>query len=126
MSQPAPLPDDDLGSLLDDPSARAWFEEHLTELRQDAYGQRILYNILAIAFVVGLAAYIAGYLLRSMATTEPFGLLVDLLYSFGFALWTAAVVVVLVEVIPEVKRRQIRRWLEAYEATRRDDSRQKH
>ena len=118
MSQPSPLPDDDLGALLDAPGAREWFEKHRTDLRRDAYGQRILYQILAAAFVVGLAAYIAGYLLRSTATTEPLGLLVDLLYTFGFALWTAAVVVVLVEVIPEVKRRQIRRALEAYEATR--------
>ena len=42
----------------------------------------------------------------------------DLLYTFGFALWTAAVVVVLVEIIPEAKRRQVRRALEAYEAIR--------
>ena len=72
--------------------------------------------------MVGLAAYIGGYFLRSTATNEPFGLLADLLYSFGFALWTAAVVVVLVEIIPEVKRRQIRRALEAYEATRSDSA----
>ena len=31
MSQPAPLPDDELDTLLKDPSAQAWFEEH----RQD-------------------------------------------------------------------------------------------
>ena len=60
-----------------------------------------------------------------MATTEPLGLLADLLYTFGFALWTAAVVVVLVEIIPEAKRRQVRRALEAYEAKRRDKPRQK-
>ncbi len=120
MSQPGPLPDDDLGAILDAPGAGEWFEKHRTELRQDAYGQRVLYQVLAAAFVVGLIAYIAGYVLRSTATTEPLGLLVDLLYSFGFALWTAAVVVVLVEIIPKVKRRQIRRALEAYEATRSD------
>jgi hypothetical protein len=64
-------------------------------------------------------AYVAGYRLRSTAPTEPLGLFADLLYTFGFALWTAAVVVVLVEVIPEAKSRQIRRSLEAYEAVRR-------
>ena len=47
------------------------------------------------------------------------GLLADLVYTFGFALWTAAAVVVLLEVIPQVKRRQIRRMLD-YEATRRN------
>jgi F0F1-type ATP synthase assembly protein I len=76
--------------------------------------------------VVGLVAYVAGYLLRSSATTEPLGLLVDLMYTFGFALWTAAVVVVLVEIVPEVKRRQIRHALEAYEAIRRERTGQKN
>ena len=65
---------------------------------------------------MGLAAYVAGYLLKTTATTEPLGLLADMVYTFGFALWTAAVVVVLVEIIPEAKRRQIRHALEQYEA----------
>jgi F0F1-type ATP synthase assembly protein I len=121
MSQPAPLSDTELDpDLLNDPEVQAWFEKHLTDLRQDAYGPLILYSVLAAAFAVGLAAYVAGYLLKSTATTEPLGLLADLLYTFGFALWTAAVVVVLVELIPEAKRRQIRRALEQYEAIRRD------
>ncbi len=123
MSQPTPRPDDEID--LDDPEVQAWFEEHMSVLRQGAYGQRFLYFTLAGAFVVGLVAYVAGYFLRSTATTEPFGLLADLLYTFGFALWTAAVVVVLVEIIPEAKRRQVRRALEAYEARMRDTSRRK-
>ena len=73
--------------------------------------------------MIGLIAYVAGYLLRSTATTEPLGLLADLTYTFGFALWTAALIVVLLEVIPEAKRRQVRRALEAYEATRRKKAR---
>jgi hypothetical protein len=117
MSHPdRPLVD---GVDLNDPAVQAWLEAHLTQLRQDAYGHRFLYLVLAVTFVVGFAAYVVGYLLRSTATTEPLGLLVDLTYTFGFALWTAAVVVVLVEVIPDIKRRQIRRVLEAYEAVRR-------
>jgi F0F1-type ATP synthase assembly protein I len=123
VSQPTPRPDDEID--LDDPEVQAWFEEHMSVLRQGAYGQRFLYFTLAGAFVVGLIAYVAGYFLRSTATTEPFGLLADLLYTFGFALWTAAVVVVLVEIIPEAKRRQVRRALEAYEAKMRDTSRRK-
>ena len=47
-----------------------------------------------------------------------------MVYTFGFALWTGAVVVVLVEIIPEVKRRQIQRSLEAYEAIRSRKARQ--
>ena len=93
--------------------------EHLTEMRQDAYGPRILYQILIAAFVLGLAVYVAGYLLRTSAPAEPGGLLADLLYTLGFAMWTAVVVVVLVEIFPDVKRRQIRRSLELYEAIRR-------
>lgn len=120
MSQPTPPPDDGITPLLDDPGARAWFEQHLTTLRQDAYGPRILYSTLIGAFVAGFVAYIVGYVLRSSATTEPLGLLADMLYTLGFALWTAAVVVVLLEVVPDVKRRQIKRALEAYEAKRRD------
>jgi len=117
MSQPDEGPDDEIATLMDDPGTRAWFEAHLTEMRQDAYGQRFLYYTLATTFVVGLVAYVAGYLLRTTATTEPLGLIADMVYTFGFALWTAAVIVVLLEVVPEVKRRQIRRALEAYEAT---------
>ena len=53
-------------------------------------------------------------------TTETFGLVADLLYALGFALWTGVVVVLFVQVLPEVKRRQIERWLDDYEATLRD------
>ena len=121
MSQPTQVADDEID--LNDPKVRAWFEQHLTDLRQDAYGPRIEYQILAAAFVVGFIAHVAGHLLKSSAPAEPLGLLADLVYTFGFALWTAAVVVVLLEVMPQVKRRQIRRVLEAYESTRRNKSR---
>ncbi|HEV8403361.1 MAG TPA: hypothetical protein VGQ31_10025 [Candidatus Limnocylindrales bacterium] len=122
MSQSTTPPDSEIDLLLTDPEARAWFEKHLTQLREDAYGQRILFWTLAAAFVVGLIAYVVGYLLKSSAPEEPVGLLADMVYTLGFALWTAVVVVVLVEVIPDVKRGQIRRSLEAYEAIRRDKS----
>ena len=125
MSQATPLPDTELDpELLNDPQVQAWFEKHLTDLRQDAYGPRLLYTILVGAFIVGLVSYVAGYLLRSTTPTEPLGLLADMVYTFGFALWTGAVVVVLVEIIPEVKRAQIRRSLEAYEAIRSRKARQ--
>jgi hypothetical protein len=117
MSEPIPAPEAGLDpELLDDPEVQAWFDKHIADLREDAYGQRILYFVLVAVFIGGIVAYVAGYLIRSTAPAEPVGLLADMLYTFGFALWTAAVVVVLVEVIPEVKRRQIRRSLEQYEA----------
>jgi hypothetical protein len=80
----------------------AWAGEHLPELRRSAFGQRLLYQSLGVGFVVGLAAHVAGYLLRSSATTEPLGLVADLLYGLGYALWTGVVVVVFVQVVPEV------------------------
>ncbi len=46
----------------------------------------------------------------------------DLLYALGYALWTGVVVAVFVQVVPEVKRRQIKRVLDAYEATPRDQA----
>jgi hypothetical protein len=108
---------------LDDPGVLAWMEEHLPRLRQSAFGQRLLYQSLAVGFVVGLAAQIAGYLLRPSPPTEPLAVVADLLYALGWALWTGAVVVVFVQVVPEVKRRQVKRWLDAYEATLREKAR---
>ena len=117
---PHPFTDEELDAGLNNPDVLVWMGEHLTELRRSVYGQRLLYQSLAVGFVVGLAAHVGGYLLRSSATTEPFGLVADLLYSLGFALWTGVVVVLLVQVVPEAKRRQIKRTLDAYEATLRE------
>jgi hypothetical protein len=119
-----PFTDEDIHDAgLDDPGVRAWMGKHLPELRRSAYGQRLLYQSLGIGFVAGLAAQVGGYLLKSSVTTELVGLLVDLLYALGWALWTGVVVVVFVQVLPEIKRRQIKRWLDAYEATLREQAR---
>ena len=40
----------------------------------------------------------------------------DLLYALGWSLWTGVVVAMFVQVWPEVKRRQYRQALDAYEA----------
>ena len=112
-----------LGINVDDPRVRAWMEEHLPEFRRSVFGQRLLYQSLGIGFLVGLAIHVGGYLLRSLATTEPLELVADLLYSLGFALWTGVVVVLFVQVLPEAKRRQIKQWLDAYETTQREKAR---
>jgi hypothetical protein len=65
----------------------AWVGENLTQVRRSVYEQRLLSWSLGIGFVVGLAAQVAGYLLKSSATTEPLGLVADLLYALGWALW---------------------------------------
>jgi hypothetical protein len=109
-----------LGIDVDDPRASAWMQEHLPEYRQQASGQRPMYWILGIGFVVGLAAQIGGYLLRPSPPTEPLGLLADLLYALGWSLWTGVVVVFFVQIWPEAKRRQLKRSLDAYEEALRE------
>ena len=99
-----------------------WVGENLPQVRRSVYGQRLLYWSLGIAFVVGLAAHVGGYLLRPSSPTEPLGLVADLLYALGWALWTGVVVVVFVQVFPEVKRRQYKQALDAYEAAQRDQA----
>ena len=115
---PPTSPDEVEVDGLRDPAVLAWMGEHLTELRRSAYGQRLLYQGLAAGFVVGLAAHVGGYLLRPSPPAEPLSLVADLLYALGYSLWTGVVVAVFVQVVPEIKRRQIKRVVEAYEATR--------
>jgi hypothetical protein len=101
----------------------AWVGDNLTQVRQSVYEQRLLSWSLGIGFVVGLAAQVAGYLLKSSVTTEPLGLVADLLYALGWALWTGVVVVVFVQLFPEAKRRQLKGALDAYEAAQREHAR---
>ena len=101
----------------------AWVGEHLVQVRRSVFDQRVLYWSLGIASVVGLAAHAGGYLLKASVTTEPLGLVADLLYALGYALWTGVVVAVFVQVIPEAKRRQFKQALDAYEAARPEQAR---
>jgi hypothetical protein len=94
----------------------AWVGENLTLVRRSVSGQRVLYWSLGFAFVVGLAAHVGGFLLKSWVTTEPLSLMADLLYALGWALWTGVVVVVFVQIYPEIKKRQYKQALDAYEA----------
>jgi hypothetical protein len=100
----------------------AWIGEHLPQVQRSIAGQRLLYQSLGFGFVVGLVAHVGGYLLKSSVTTEPLGLVVDLLYALGYALWTGVVVVVFVQVFPEIKRRQFKQALDAYEAAQREQA----
>ena len=93
----------------------SWMEEHRAELRRSAFGDRLLYQSIGFCLVVGMVVYIGGYVLRSSTSTEPLTFLGDLLYTLGYALWTGAVVVALLEVVPRVKQRQFREMLQAYE-----------
>jgi hypothetical protein len=100
-----------------------WVGEHLSEVRQTADGKRPVYWVLWTGLAVGLAAYTGGYLIKKSTTAELLGLVGDLLYTFGWALWTGVVVVVFLQIIPEIKRRQYRAALDAYEATLREQAR---
>jgi hypothetical protein len=95
-----------------------WVGDHLPQVQRSAYGQRSLYWTLGIGFVVGLAAYAGGYALKSSVTTEPLAFMGDLLYTLGWALWTGVVVVLFLQVLPEVKRRGYKELLDAYETDR--------
>jgi hypothetical protein len=109
----------DLTDLFSDERTVEWMEEHLSELKQSVSSPRLLYQSLILGFVLGLAAHVGGYVLAASVTGEPLGLLADLLLALGWSLWTGVVVAVFVEVIPEVKRRQIKRAVDTYEAFRR-------
>jgi hypothetical protein len=90
--------------------------EHLADLRKNVSERRLRSQILWTAAILGLLAHSAAYLLRSSAPTGVPGLLVDLIYALGYALWTGVVVVAIVEIIPRAKERQIQQAIDAYEA----------
>jgi hypothetical protein len=48
----------------------AWVGENLAQVRRSVYEQRLLYWSLATAFVIGLAAHVGVYLLKSSVTTQ--------------------------------------------------------
>lgn len=108
---------DDFGlGKLERDALLAWVGENLTLVRRTASGQRVSYWILATAFVIGLAAHVGGFLLKTEVTTEPVSVIADLIYALGWAMSTGVVVVMFVEIWPEVKRRQYKQALDAYEA----------
>ena len=115
---------DPLGGLgkLERRELLAWVGENLPEVRRTASGKRPVYWILGIGLVVGLVAHVGGYALRASTAGEPLGLIADLLYALGFALWTGVVVVVFVQIIPEAKRRQYKAALDAYETALREEA----
>jgi hypothetical protein len=115
--------DGDMGAWVHDPQILAWAGQHLPELRRSVAEQRTLRWSLGIGFLVGLVAYVSGFLLKSSVTTEPLALVADLLYTLGWALWTGVVVVVFLQIVPAAKTRQLKRSADALEAALRDQAR---
>ncbi|HEY6469178.1 MAG TPA: hypothetical protein VI434_05375 [Candidatus Dormibacteraeota bacterium] len=97
----------------------AWVSAHISDLRRSVSERRIRKRMLWIGLVVGLVAHVTGFLLKASVTGEPIGVMADLLYALGWALWTGVVIVALVEIIPAAKERQISRALDVYEAALR-------
>ena len=98
-----------------------WMDEHLPQLKQRyVHGPRLLYQFLVFGFVVGLVAHVGGYILLSPGPNGMRGLLADLLHALGGSLWTGVVLALFVQVIPDVKRRQIKDAVDEYETKRRD------
>jgi hypothetical protein len=114
---------EDMRAMFENEYMKDWMEEHLPELRETVSGQRILFTSLVYGFVVGLSAHVGGYALLHAGPAEPLALLAELLEALGWSLWTGIVVVLFVQIIPEVKKRQIRQALEAYEALQREKAR---
>jgi hypothetical protein len=97
----------------------AYVGGNLANARRYLVDQRLLYESLVIGFVLGLIAHTVGFFLAGASpTTDLIGLLADLLYAAGLALWTGVVLVIFTQVFPEMKRRQIKRAIEEYEALR--------
>ena len=100
-----------------------WAAEHLPQIRGWIAGRRFLYEAVAIAVILGLTAHVAGYVLGVSGSGEPRGLLADLLSNLGVALWTGAVLVAFVQLLPDFQRRTAMRLVEQTEALSRAEER---
>ena len=100
-----------------------WAAQNLPKIRGWISGRRFLYQAVITTVIVGLIAHVAGYLLAESGSGEPIGLVADLLGNFGVALWTGAVLVMLVQVLPDYQQRTALRLVEQSEASLREKNR---
>jgi putative copper export protein len=99
---------------------------HLDDLRRAVEGRTILYWWLLLGFLLGLIAHLAGYFIGAATSNTVVTLLADLLRSLGTALWTGCVLILFVQVWPDVQQRGARRRFALYEKALRDrDAREK-
>jgi hypothetical protein len=103
----------------------AWVSAHMDDLRRTVAERRIRNWMLWTGLGFGLVAHVAGFLLKASVSGEPIGVLADLLYTLGWALWSGVVVVALIEIIPAAKERQISRAIDVYEAALHARAREK-
>ena len=100
-----------------------WAAQNLPQIRGWISGRRFLYDAMLTAVIAGLIAHVAGYLLAVSGSGEPRGLVADLLSNLGMALWTGAVLVVFVQILPDYQRRTALRLVEQSEALLRAEDR---
>ena len=100
-----------------------WAAQNLPQIRGWIAGRRFLYDAMITTVIVGLIAHVAGYLLAVSGSGEPRGLVADLLSNLGVALWTGAVLVMFVQVLPDYQRRTALRLIEQSEALLREKNR---
>ena len=100
-----------------------WAAQHLPQIRGWISGRRFLHDAMLTAVILGLIAHVAGYVLAVSGSGEPRGLVADLLSNLGVALWTGAVLVVFVQVLPDYQRRTAQRLIEQSEALSRANDR---
>ena len=100
-----------------------WAAQRLPQIRGWISGRLFLYHAMVTAVIVGLIAHVAGYLLGVSGSGEPRGLVADLLSNLGMALWTGAVLVVFMQVLPDYQRRTALRLVEQSEALLRVEHR---
>ena len=92
-----------------------WVASHLPEVRRRLASNEILYWWIGGALVLGLVANVLGFLWSSVAGDTVQALIADLLRNLGTALWTGVVLVLFVQVLPEIHRRYAIRELHRYE-----------
>lgn len=119
---PQPFPTEEIPSEAE----LDYFALHLDELRRAVEGRTILYWWLLLGFLLGLIAHLAGYFIGAATSNTVVTLLADLLRSLGTALWTGCVLILFVQVWPDVQQRGARRRIALYEkALRERDAREK-
>jgi hypothetical protein len=81
---------------------------HYADVLKWVAPQRWLMTSLAFALLLGLVAHIAGWATSSGAgeADDLIALVGDLLANLGIALWTSAIIVVFLEVLPAAARRR--------------------
>jgi hypothetical protein len=93
----------------------AYVAAHLPEIRRRVAGNEILYFWIAGTLILGLIANVVGFLWSTVASGTADALVSQLLLSVGTALWTGSVLVLLLEVLPDIQRRYAIRALRKYE-----------